>query len=63
MRRYGVVSSYTEKQTMDFNIKVRVKFNAQKRARMGVWEAMEMLNTLVDESDPDVSIRQFPSCR
>lgn len=22
---------------------------------MGVWEAMEMLNTLVDESDPDVS--------
>ena len=23
---------------------------------MGVWEAMELLNTLVDESDPDVSI-------
>jgi len=22
---------------------------------MGVWEAMEMLNTLIDESDPDVS--------
>jgi len=44
-----------EKQTMDFNIKVRVKFNSQKRARMGVWEAMEMLNELVDESDPDVS--------
>jgi inositol oxygenase len=40
---------------MDFNIKVRVKFNAQKRARMGIWEAMEMLNKLVDESDPDVS--------
>jgi inositol oxygenase len=48
-----------EKQTMDFNIKVRVKFNAQKRARMGVWEAMEMLNQLVDESDPDVSGRLF----
>lgn len=44
---------------MDFNIKVRVKFNAQKRARMGVWEAIEMLNKLVDESDPDASIRQF----
>lgn len=40
---------------MAFNINVRVKFNSQKRARMGVWEAMEMLNTLVDESDPDVS--------
>ena len=25
---------------------------------MGVWEAMEMLNTLVDESDPDVSNSQ-----
>ena len=23
---------------------------------MGIWEAMEMLNTLVDESDPDVSL-------
>jgi hypothetical protein len=22
---------------------------------MGVWDAMEMLNTLIDESDPDVS--------
>jgi inositol oxygenase len=40
---------------MDFNINVRVKFKAHKRARMGIWQAMEMLNTLVDESDPDVS--------
>jgi hypothetical protein len=23
---------------------------------MGIWQAMEMLNTLVDESDPDVSV-------
>lgn len=22
---------------------------------MGIWQAMEMLNTLVDDSDPDVS--------
>ena len=40
---------------MDFNLRVRVKFNSQKRARMGIWKAMEMLNQLVDESDPDVS--------
>lgn len=39
---------------MDFNIKVRVQFKTHKRARMGIWQAMEMLNTLVDESDPDV---------
>ena len=40
---------------MAFNIKCRVDFKNRKRARMGVWEAIELLNTLVDESDPDVS--------
>jgi len=48
-----------EKQTMEFNINARVKFKTQKRARMGVWDAMEMLNTLVDESDPDTSVSQI----
>ncbi len=47
---------WTAKQTVEFNIKARVDFKSKKRARMGVWEAMELLNTLVDESDPDVSI-------
>jgi hypothetical protein len=45
----------TEKQTVAFNIQARVNFKSRRRARMGIWEAMEMLNTLVDESDPDVS--------
>lgn len=45
----------TEKQTVAFNIQARVNFKSQRRARMGIWQAMEMLNTLVDESDPDVS--------
>ena len=44
-----------EKQTVAFNIKARVDFKSRKRARMGIWQAMEMLNTLVDDSDPDVS--------
>ena len=44
-----------EKQTVAFNIKARVDFKSRRRARMGVWEAIELLNTLVDESDPDVS--------
>ena len=43
-----------EKQTVDFNIRARVEFKSRKRARMDIWQAMEMLNTLVDESDPDV---------
>lgn len=50
----------TEKQTVDFNIQARVNFKSRRRARMGIWEAMEMLNTLVDESDPDVSA---PHCQ
>lgn len=41
---------------MDFNIKARVDFKTRERARMSVWDAIELLNTLVDESDPDVSI-------
>ena len=46
----------TEKQTVAFNIQARVNFKSRSRARMGIWEAMEMLNTLVEESDPDVRI-------
>ncbi len=49
---------FAEKQTVAFNIKARVDFKTRKRAHMGVWEAMEYLNTLVDESDPDVRSRQ-----
>jgi inositol oxygenase len=48
-----------EKQTVAYNIKARVDFKSRKRARMGVWEAMEMLNTLVDDSDPDTDMSQI----
>jgi len=45
----------TENQTVAFNIQARVNFKSRCRARMSIWQAMEMLDTLVDESDPDVS--------
>ncbi|PPQ88784.1 hypothetical protein CVT25_010470 [Psilocybe cyanescens] len=48
-----------EKQTVAFNIKARVDFKSRKRARMGVWEAIELLNTLIDDSDPDTSMTQI----
>ncbi|KAH7887195.1 DUF706-domain-containing protein [Phlebopus sp. FC_14] len=48
-----------EKQTVEFNIKARVDFKSRKRARMGIWQAMEMLNTLVDDSDPDTDLSQI----
>lgn len=44
----------TEKQTVAFNLKAREEFKKKTRARMGVWQAIELLNTLVDDSDPDV---------
>ena len=37
-------------------MKAREDFKKTKRARMGVWQAIELLNTLVDESDPDVRL-------
>ncbi|MGH8165221.1 MAG: inositol oxygenase family protein, partial [Rhodanobacteraceae bacterium] len=32
------------------------------RRRMGVWEALEFLNTLVDDSDPDTALAQIEHC-
>jgi len=44
------------RQTVEFNVAVRELFERTRgeRARMGVWDALELLGTLVDESDPDV---------
>ncbi|KAG5641017.1 hypothetical protein DXG03_006370 [Asterophora parasitica] len=36
-----------------------VDFKTKKRARMGVWDAMVMLNALIDESDPDTTASQI----
>ena len=32
---------------------------AHARPRMGIWEALEYLNTLVDDSDPDTDLSQI----
>ncbi|KAK7685544.1 hypothetical protein QCA50_011411 [Cerrena zonata] len=48
-----------EKQTVEFNLQIRANFKKSVRARMGIWEAMEKLNTLVDDSDPDTSVSQI----
>ncbi|RYP93630.1 hypothetical protein DL770_000262 [Monosporascus sp. CRB-9-2] len=47
------------KQTVAYNLKVRNHFHSRKREEMTVWEAMEKLNTLIDESDPDTSLSQI----
>ena len=46
-------------QTVDLVKEKRSEFLQFKKARMSVWEAMEFLNTLVDESDPDTDLSQI----
>lgn len=46
-------------QTVAFNLKVRNDFKNKTRAHMTVWEAMEKLNTFIDECDPDTSESQM----
>ena len=40
-------------QTLDFVLAKKREYLTKSRRRMGIWEAMEYLNTLVDDSDPD----------
>jgi len=48
-----------EKQTVAYNLKARNDFKTKTRACMTIWQAMEKLNTMVDESDPDTSLSQI----
>ncbi|KAK2804121.1 hypothetical protein FQN50_006749 [Emmonsiellopsis sp. PD_5] len=48
-----------EKQTVAYNIAARNEFKSKTRAEMTVWEAIEKLDTLIDESDPDTSLSQI----
>ncbi|KAL9109911.1 MAG: hypothetical protein Q9227_005434 [Pyrenula ochraceoflavens] len=57
-----VKSFYREqhtKQTVAYNLKARVSAKSRSYAEMTIWEAMERLNTLIDESDPDTSLSQI----
>ncbi|OJJ46651.1 hypothetical protein ASPZODRAFT_66253 [Penicilliopsis zonata CBS 506.65] len=47
------------KHTVAYNLKARNDFHSKTRAEMSIWEAMEKLNTLIDESDPDTSLSQI----
>jgi inositol oxygenase len=46
-------------QTFDFVQAKKKDFLALNRRTMSVWEAMEYLNTLVDDSDPDTDLSQL----
>ena len=47
------------KQTRAFAEGKKAEYGARNRGEMGVWEAAEFLNTLVDDSDPDTDLSQI----
>ena len=46
-------------QTREFVRAKKQQYTARTRGEMGIWEAMEYLNTLVDDSDPDTALSQI----
>lgn len=46
-------------QTYEFVLEKKKDFLQFNRKKLKVWEAMEFLNTLVDDSDPDTSLDQL----
>jgi inositol oxygenase len=48
-----------ERQTLDFVLAKRAEYLPPRRRRMGVFEAFEYLDSLVDESDPDLELSQL----
>jgi inositol oxygenase len=46
-------------QTVDFVSEKKRQYLRKDHRMMGIWEAMEFLNTLVDDSDPDTDLTQI----
>ena len=46
-------------QTREFVRRKKAEYGTLDRRRMGIWEALEALNTLVDDSDPDTDLSQI----
>src|SRR5215831_19087929 len=46
-------------QTVDFVKRKKAQYLTLDRQRMKVWEMLEFLNDLVDDSDPDTSVTQI----
>ena len=48
-----------EHQTLDFVLGKKREYLPRKRRAMTVWESLDYLNTLVDDSDPDIDFTQI----
>jgi inositol oxygenase len=61
-RAEGVKAFYKlnhEYQTYDFVCQKEKEFLAFNKKEMSLWDAVDFLNTLVDDSDPDIDLDQF----
>lgn len=45
-------------QTIDFVLQKEQEYLPLRRQKMGIWDAIRLFDTLVDESDPDLSLPQ-----
>lgn len=45
-------------QTLDFVLQKKQQFLSLQRCKMGIWEAIEIFDSLIDESDPDLDLPQ-----
>ncbi|GAC1475087.1 MAG: hypothetical protein NVSMB9_26800 [Isosphaeraceae bacterium] len=60
--RPGVIEFYRinhAKQTLAFVLEKKREYLRRDRREMGIWEAMEFLDSLVDDSDPDTDLSQI----
>src|SRR5207245_9085263 len=60
--RAGVAEFYRlnhTHQTLAFVLAKKNEYLSLSRKTMTVWEALEFLNTLVDDSDPDIDLTQI----
>lgn len=46
-------------QTVEFVREKKEQYGQLNRGRLGIWESLEHLNTLVDDSDPDTDLSQL----
>ena len=46
-------------QTLDFVLEKKRQFVETRREPMSLWQALDFLNTLVDDSDPDIELSQL----
>ncbi|KAK4207390.1 hypothetical protein QBC37DRAFT_96020 [Rhypophila decipiens] len=60
-RIFAFYAEQHAKQTVAYNLSARARFHSASRVRpqLSIWEAMEKLNTLIDDSDPDTQLNQI----